>query len=314
MIQNKTRGIVTIAFGSKYYIEMALALGRSLKRFSPKIPAAIITDSTDEEINKYYMHVIPINKTWGENVRQKLFIDRYTPFDRTLFIDSDSLIVRDIEFVFTFFENKNSVILGTEYFYPGESCAFANVTKVCNNLDIQKIPRFNGGIYYLDKSEQQNLVFEKARGFIENYEAIGFTDFRNNGPADELLIGAAVELIGLKGLNDNGKVMRTPIGLIGKMNIDVIKGKAIFNKSNHIVNPAIVHFAGEWSKSDIYKREVLKLEMLTRRNKLAHVCAQLSHKKFELNKCLGKMRYKLWLATPKRLRWLLHGLKSKIRK
>jgi len=63
--------------------------------------------------------------------------------------------------------------------------------------------------------------------------------------------------------HDNVRMMRTPIGIKGSLDIDVLAGKSSFRKNNELVSPAIVHFAGLWNEYPIYYREALKLRNLS---------------------------------------------------
>jgi hypothetical protein len=308
----RTRGILTIAFGKQHYIDMAINLGRSLKLNAPNIECAIVTDSQSIELKKLYDIIIPLKPNFGKNVEQKLHIDKYTPFEETLFIDSDCLVFRNLEFAFDLFKGSKAIAIGTEFFFPNDTCAFANVKEVTQNLGIEKIPRFNGGVYYVSKSSIQQKILVKARSFISNYKTLGFYSFREQGPADELLIAAAIELLGHGNISDSGLLMRTPIGIIGNLGVDVFKGYSKFNKSGHNVEPAIVHFAGSFMNLPEYQREIRKLDIYFKSVFLKEIKVILYHKYFNLYQTVRIKRQYLWSKTPRLLRLVYHGLKSRI--
>ncbi|MDB4028790.1 hypothetical protein N9459_06350 [Flavobacteriaceae bacterium] len=307
-----TRGFMTIAFGKERYIDMALSLGRSLKLNSPNIKRAVVTDSKSVALKNFYDFIIPLNHDYGKNVEQKLHIDKYSPFEETLFIDSDCLVFRDLEFAFDLFKGSKAIAIGTEFFFPNDTCVFADIKEVTQNLGIIKIPRFNGGIYYVSKSSIQQNILITARSFISNYKEQGFYSFREQGPADELLIGAAIELLGHGNISDNGLLMRTPIGIVGDLGVDVFKGYSKFNKSGHIVEPAIVHFAGNLVNLPEYKREIRKLDIYYESVFLKEIKVILYHKYFNLYQAIHIKRQYLWSKTPRLLRLVYHGLKSRI--
>jgi|TARA_B110000908_G_C10249487_1_gene450970 hypothetical protein len=307
-----TRGFMTIAFGKERYIDMALSLGRSLKLNSPNIKRAVVTDSKSVALKKIYDFIIPLNHDYGKNVEQKLHIDKYSPFEETLFIDSDCLVFRDLEFAFDLFKGSKAIAIGTEFFFPNDTCVFADIKEVTQNLGIIKIPRFNGGVYYISKSSIQQNILIKARSFISNYKTVGFYSFRNQGPADELLIGASIELLGHGNISDNGLLMRTPIGIVGDLVVDAFKGYSKFNKSGHNVEPAIIHFAGNLVNLPEYKREIRKLDIYYESVFLKEIKVILYHKYFNLYQTLRIKREYLWSKTPRLLRLVYHGLKSRI--
>lgn len=305
-------GILTIAFGKDRYINMAMDLGRSIKLNSPGIETAIVTDSENSDIASLYDYLIPLNKDYGKNVEQKLHIDKYSPFENTLFIDSDCLTFRSLEFAFDLFLDSKSIALGTEFFYPGDNCEFADINEITQKLNIKKIPRFNGGVYYVSKTSTQPDILEYARSLLENYKEIGFWSFRNQGPNDELLIGAAIEKMGFQNISDDSKLMRTPIGILGPLFVDVFKNKSEFNKYGHKVNPAIVHFAGGIVECKEYKREAGKLKVYYKSNFLKKANVQLYHIFFNLKIWFKVLRNKLWAITPRLLRLIYHGLRKRL--
>lgn len=305
-------GILTLAFGTDKYINMAINLGRSIRLNSPNIKTAIVTDSENFELSNFYDVIIPLNTVFGKNVEQKLYLDKYSPFDKTLYIDSDCLVFRDLEFAFDLFRDSRAIAIGTEFFFPGDDCAFADVNIVTKNLGIKKIPRFNGGVYYVSKTSIQPNILAKARGFIDDYKELGFWSFRDQGPADELLIGTAVEYMGYNNISDNGNLMRTPIGIIGVLDIDIFKGKSKFNKYGFDVDPAIIHFAGNLVENVEYRREIGKLAIYYNSSFLKKVRVELFHIYFITNQNLHDSRKTLWTKTPRPLRLIYHALKSRI--
>ena len=219
---------------------------------------------------------------------------------------------RDLEFAFDLFKGSKAIAIGTEFFFPNDTCAFANVKEVTQNLGIEKIPRFNGGIYYVSKSSIQQNILITARSFISNYKEQGFYSFREQGPADELLIGASIELLGHVNISDSGLLMRTPIGIIGNLNVDIFKGYSKFNKSGHNVEPAIVHFADNLVNLPEYQREIRKLDIYYESVFLKEIKVILYHKYFNLYQAIRIKRQYLWSKTPRLLRLVYHGLKSRI--
>ncbi len=308
------KGILTIAFGADKYIDMAVNLGRSIQLNSPSISTAIVTDSENPELYELYDIIIPLNPHFGINVEQKLCLDKYSPFDKTLFIDSDCLVFRDLEFAFDLFRDSSAITIGTEFFFPGDDCAFADIKIVTKNLGLKKIPRFNGGVYYVSKTSNQPDILAKARGFIADYKELGFWSFRDQGPADELLIGTALEYMGYHNISDNGKLMRTPIGIIGTLNIDIFKGKSKFNKYGFDVDPAIIHFAGSIAENAEYRREIGKLAIYHNSFFLKKARVGLFHMYFNVNQYLHDSRKSLWTITPRPLRLIYHAIKSRLYK
>ncbi|HEY9800846.1 MAG TPA: hypothetical protein V6D25_10845 [Leptolyngbyaceae cyanobacterium] len=257
----KKIGIITLGYGKPRYIEMAKTLARSLKLHSPNISRAIVTDRTEEkEILELFDIVIPFNKDYGSNLRQKLYINEYTPYTKTLFIDSDSIVVKDIYFIFEELEGRSFTVPGERLLSFGDQDNFIeDVDFILKKFNLTALPKFNGGVYYFDDSECATEIFTTAQSILKDCHNLPFSQFRNDGPSEEPLFAIAMAVHNQTMFNDAGRFMRTPIGITGKLEIDVLKGKSRFKKYQNIVSPAIVHFAGDWAETYIYYREALKL-------------------------------------------------------
>ena len=65
-----------------------------------------MTDSTDPEIHEALYRSCSISARIGSGVRQKLFIDLYSPYQETLFIDSDCLVLGNLASFWTAFSGQ----------------------------------------------------------------------------------------------------------------------------------------------------------------------------------------------------------------
>jgi hypothetical protein len=90
---------------------------------------------------------------------------------------------------------------------------------------------------------------------------IGFFQISGGGPNDERLFSVALALHDQCVYRDNGMMMRTPLGLVGRLRIDVLREQCTFRKNGTLVSPALVHFAGPWNKHPLYRREATKLKL-----------------------------------------------------
>ena len=242
-------GIITLAFGPKRYIEQAEALSASLKMHMPGIPMAIVTDRSTT--SPYFDYVVLLNAEHGLGTVQKIWLDQYSPFDETLYVDSDCLVTRP-------FHKELSEIRGFDFSPVVEQTLtrsdedgfyFENLSAALTELNLDYFPKFNGGIYFFKKNAVSAAVFDSARGLVKAAKTLGLKSFDKGGPADETLIGLALAQNDIKRFyNDHGFLMRTPINLIGPLHIDVLGGGCSFSKSGRAVSPAICHFAAPYSQ------------------------------------------------------------------
>ena len=304
------KGILTLAYGSKMYVDQGVALGRSLNIHCGDIPTAVVTDSTCPELHSLFDIVIPLDASRGTGVVQKLYIDMYSPFEKTLFIDCDSIVVRNLGFAFALFNESKACVIGTELYQSTEVVDVANVETVLHTLSIDSLPKFNGGVYFIDRTTSHVSMMEKARELAANYADYGFLEFRSDGPADEMLIGAAMTIVGCTSVCDGARLMRTPIGTTGKLQVDSILGKAAFLKYGIPVTPAIVHFAGPFQKDPVYDRERLKLQIYHQTQFFRFQRAVFAGWRFELRGWIGALGARGFKYLPRPIRLFVHGCRN----
>jgi hypothetical protein len=250
-------GVITIAIGEKRYINMAKMLALSLQQNAPGIKTAVVTDARETDFKGLFDIYIPYNKAYGHGFSQKLHLDKYTPFDETIFIDADCLVTHSLEYTKAFCAMHPFVVFGAPV-NSGEW--FMDVAAICKKFNVPSIPQFNGGLYYFKNSLIATAIFNTTRKLMQPYTETGFLPFKGE-IADEPLIAVAMAINNVNAIDDEGKCMRTPIGIIGSLNIDVLKQQCHFNKEGKQVNPAVMHFPGSYTDAFHYKREVVKLKL-----------------------------------------------------
>lgn len=90
-----SRGFITIATGDKKYHEMAKTLVRSYKLTSSSpVRFGVITDDANEKFEEFDDVVLIKDAT--RSYMDKIDIMRYSPYDETIFIDSDCIAFNDL--------------------------------------------------------------------------------------------------------------------------------------------------------------------------------------------------------------------------
>lgn len=242
-----------MAYGRQKYVDQAVALARSVKLHVPHLPICLVTDR-EESITPF-----------DEQVRMESFAEagtvlktriyEYSPFEETLFIDSDCLVTRDFSQSLDAIRAWDFSPVVNTYLKAGDAdlwledvgAALAKVGGAC-------FPKFNGGVYFFRKSETAAKVFAEAEEIRHRQNELGILDFDAAGPGEETLIGLALAKMGLTDLyDDGGKLMRTPLNATGPVHLDILKGECSFEKNGQMVEPAIVHFCGEWIDHPAYR-------------------------------------------------------------
>jgi hypothetical protein len=267
------RQVLTIATGKKMYLDMAVNLARSFFWWHPDtdIQFQLATDQQEyipDGIRSKIKIIYIKPGELGEGFSSKLSLDLLANTGQTLFIDSDCLIFGKLDNVFELFNGHAVSVIGG-YIAKGEW--FGNIEKICKQYHIPHLPKFNGGIYYLEKGEQATAVYQTARELEKKYDEIGFIRLRNK-PNDEVLMALAMQLNKQHPIPDDGTIMSDPQACPGGYQIDIINGKRwllnppapnILHQSWYPfekVNPLIVHFLGYYTQHYPYKREVYRLE------------------------------------------------------
>jgi hypothetical protein len=266
------RQVITIATGKKIFIDLAANLARSFLLWQPgtDIKFKLVTDQPHllppDLIDKIQLHTISPGE-FGEGFSSKLYLDKFAVDGQTLFIDSDCLIFDKLDFLFERFKGHQVSVVGN---HISEGEWFGDIKSIIKKFDLPHIPKFNGGIYYLEKGDTASAVYQTARNLEKQYDDIGFVRLRNR-PNDEVLMALAMQIHGQQPISDDGTIMSDPQACPGGYEVDVINGRRwLLNPpAPHPlhqpwypftrVSPAIVHFLGYNTTHYPYKREVYRL-------------------------------------------------------
>lgn len=257
------RGIITIGIGD-YYRRLAKHLVKSYYlNNDKKYPFAIVTDETDSELNSLFDIVILEKVKYNDGCIYKLNLYDYSPFKETLFIDADSLIVRDIHFMWEMYDANCFGVIGTNA--SSHKYLKMNLQKVQHLHNITEVPIFNGGVYYFKKSELTQKIFNTAKKILNQYDYYEMTLLRGK-KNEEPLIALSMAIHGLKALElnivdpDRKGMYCTPGQKYFK--IDISKSICSFYKYGEYVTPSIMHFGTDKTYLFHYKRETKKINYL----------------------------------------------------
>ncbi|HEY4196016.1 MAG TPA: hypothetical protein VGM63_10800 [Mucilaginibacter sp.] len=274
---DKTTGkyVLTIGTGKKLYVDLAVNLARSFLRWhaDSDITFQLVTDQPhlipSNLINKIQLITIKPGAL-GLGFSTKLHLDKLVSEGQTIFIDSDCLIFENLNSLFERFKGHDVSVAGN---YIGDGEWFGDISRICERFNVAYIPKFNGGLYYLEKGDKADGVYQTARKLEEQYDEIGFIRLRNR-PNDEVLMALAMQLHGQTPVIDDGTIMSDPQACRGGYKIDVISGRRwmINPQAPHRlhqewypfyrVSPAIVHFLGHYTLHYPYKKEAYRLMKL----------------------------------------------------
>src|SRR6476659_3591148 len=91
---SKAFGILTLATPNDYLKAIGLAL--SVRVSNPGVPIAVACSPRVMPLVKPYFDVVVEEKAGLRGFVHKVYLDQYSPFDETVFFDSDVLVFRSV--------------------------------------------------------------------------------------------------------------------------------------------------------------------------------------------------------------------------
>ena len=168
-------GYILIATNQQKFLELALNLALSIKlKDNKKRPIALLYDNRiniPEKYKKYFDILIKKNKEDNEiyGTTNKILLFKYSPFERTMYIDSDCLMVKkDISIIWKKLRRYNFTVMGHKVIAGTCGCWNLNIKEVIKKLHLSYMIHFNGGVIYFDKSELSLNVFKKIKEYYKN--------------------------------------------------------------------------------------------------------------------------------------------------
>ena len=232
-----TRGFVTIATGNEKYYRLAENLLRSYRLCTANdLPFAIICDR-ENEITRQFDRTV-IMETPSGSYMDKLLLYRYAPYDETIFIDADSLILSDLSGLWEDFADADDVsCYGCVHPLDSEKAWFTYDGCGEYQKDIHYLIDLHGGIYYLRKTDRCWAIFEKAIELAGEYSRYSFRNFEK--PADEPVLAMSLAIHGSRPCDKKMRILFVP-SFWGKLRINH-RGEVFVE--GHKLEREIIHFS-----------------------------------------------------------------------
>lgn len=278
------RGVLVLAYGHRRYRRQAHSLALSLQRHSPGLHRTLVTDDVGCAAAQAYDAVITVPGGQPEDCRLKLSLDTFAPYEQTLYLDADALAVRPVEPLFGLFDDSAVGVVGKDIVSGQAEPWYGDVGEMCRVAGTTWLPKCNSGLILLRTTESTRRIFRRARQLADEYTALGLHTFRG-GIADEPLLAMALAEHGIHAQDLTAVTSATPIGINGPLRVNVLAGSCTFTKQGIDVEPALIHFAADYS-SDYrlagahYRRERLVLHLSQRfgvPDRAARLAAGLRH-------------------------------------
>jgi hypothetical protein len=177
------RGIVTIAVGNSYYGNLAYILALSCKKFSD-LPVFLVAEKdtlsglneVEKTIFSEILYVDNFKDNFKENyLKVKLFLNELTPYDETLFLDADTVAIKNFDSVFL--ELKFNILFSYHGYYDisqkrivsGSKGFWGFPQKIVKYHNLKGIlPSLSSTFILFNKSEESSFIFKQAQKLYED--------------------------------------------------------------------------------------------------------------------------------------------------
>jgi len=215
-----SRGYFFIGFGKNYVDEVA-ALVRTLNKFGNTYPISILCGESDiDYCNSLNLFDNIILYDFQNDLSQydathfekyggtpKIMMTDYSPYDETIFTDSDMLVQYNPNFLWDYMKSLNQPYIVTGGNTDSSNPLAVNFSKR-NKLSMDEIYQIHSGLVYFDKNHKNFKNFiETLKFYWKNYyeENLNIPYFRQ-GKADEHAIFATINILKIGGVIDPTKI------------------------------------------------------------------------------------------------------------
>ncbi len=155
-------GVIYIAFGEKY-VKQAVHSAESVKKHSPDLEIAIICD--ENVTDKIFDHVIVKEVS---HKRAKVDYISESPFEYSLYLDSDTEVVMDISDIFSLLKKYD---LAMAHCFTRKRERWAKKIEEYDNIPYA-FSEFNGGVVLFKRSPNSSKFFELWKEKFYKYKDI----------------------------------------------------------------------------------------------------------------------------------------------
>jgi hypothetical protein len=194
------QGYLILALGPQRYVEMAANLAASIRCVDPKRRICLVHDTPVPADLARFFHDFRVMETDRRypNVMNKLRLFDASPYDQTMYVDADCLLVKnDIDDIWRRAATRPFSITGDK-----------TRTGTWKGMDVPAILRASGapylvqmcsGVFYFDKSSEAADFFAAVNElYLTRMDEFGFADLRGEpGQTDEIYLGIAMGMRGM---------------------------------------------------------------------------------------------------------------------
>ena len=263
----KQCGVIYLAFGTVYFI-MALRSIRSLRQTNPDLPVTLVTNldvpKSDIPILTKDDTLIVLGDDQSQNRLLKTSINQMSEYDKTVFLDCDTLVLGELRSGFDFLDYFDVACRLNPY--PQTRKGKAEVA-VLDSLSVRDCPHWNSGVMFFRKSEATNRFFAKWNtDFTElgnPYDQVSLVKTIFEDPARVLSLdakwNASDPILGRRLWRKRTRVFHYASNISNKLRGELMQEAALLPKDVEVVKGATSQVAAFVSKKRSQKRQQIGL-------------------------------------------------------
>ena len=271
---DKNYSVLTFATNDQRYLKFAFNCARSILLFNDidiYIVTNVETAIPNDIINNVFL--LPAQTAHAKlGVGMKLYMDTYLQTQHSLFIDSDCLCFGSLKPIFTACAGKDIAVVGN-IVASASWCGDEQAEIIKDNFGIDKLIRFNGGLYYMQKTPGTEQIFDKARAIADKYDDYHFARINGKWMNEEGPLSIAMMLHSQQPIADNGTYMTDLFTDIQPDKLNVLKGVSTLSNPAPLsprhrewypektYSPIIIHFGGGNLKTYRYISQSVLLKL-----------------------------------------------------
>ncbi|RYZ99919.1 MAG: hypothetical protein EOP47_15505 [Sphingobacteriaceae bacterium] len=273
---NKDRSVLIFATNRLSYLEFAFNCAASIL-LNNDIAIYIVSNLNESIPARLKENVTMLSSKPGHaelGIGMKLYMNDYLQTEETVFIDSDCICFDSLEPIFN--ACKGMAVTAAGNIVPAANwCGEEQAETIKREFELDKLIRFNGGLYYMKKSELTTRIFTIAQGIGYKYDDYGFSRINGKWINEEAPISIAMMLHHQLPIADDGQYITDLFTDRRPAQLNVLKEERVLinpppPSSYHRewypekYSPVLLHFGGSNINSYPYNSQhwLLKLHRL----------------------------------------------------
>jgi hypothetical protein len=205
-----SQGYITIAAEHQRYVDMAVVLALSLKTCDPGRPVCLVYDDHVQlppQVDRIFDHLVKLQPDPDyRGCLKKLRLDDWSPYERTMFIDADCLLMKaQVDTYWSACAGRGFAATGL--MWTRGRWLGLDVERLCQRFDCPYVVILNTGTFYFEKGEPGTRFFAELRRLYADRRDELRRDHRGQAGyyADEPFFGVAMGRLGLEPVAEDAR-------------------------------------------------------------------------------------------------------------